>query len=998
MGVAGTAALWFDSRSRASVWRVQPAIRMHPAGVARDAIRERSAQITPHRLTPTGPAPMLSPRSSFPLAPITLAVSLALSGCAISVEAPQPAPAPTQAAAPAAAAPAAPRPAAAPGAPGAAPAAGAPGAAAPGATPPAGAGAPAPGALRPFAEVSRDAKRKDGFLPLWTKDERVLIEISPEQLNKPMFFTVNVMNGIGEPQLMGGLMGGSWGVGRSQVVELRRVGNTLQVIAQNLAGVAKPGTPNALSVEQNFSDSLIGSIPVLSAPHPERKTFLVEANTLLFTDIPYTGGVLERNYRQNYAIDARNSSIEKTWAEADRVAFSVKAHYGTARIATPQPPMPGAAPLPPGAPVPSVPVTLPDPRSLFFTYYYSFSSLPAQPMRARAADPRVGFFTTPVWDFDNEKSTTARMHQVNRWRLEKKDPNAALSEPVKPITFWLDRNIPEQYREPIRQGVLEWNKAFEKAGFKNAVRVELQPADADWDTADVRRASIRWQTVPRSSYGAIGPSQVDPRSGEILDADIAFDANTVRNLRLFATEAAGTLAGAGNANMIPGTAAGEQAYCDIGAASAHELGFALDVLESRGDIDLDNKDAEQFVFGWLKETAMHEVGHTLGMRHNFRASTIHPLAKLRDPAFVKANGITGSVMEYPAFNLNRAGKPQGPYFMETVGPYDIWAIQYAYTPFTPEQEAAELAKIAGRSAEPLLAYSSDEDNFEGMDPLVNQFDLGDDPLAFAKERFAIVDDLWSRAQSRQLKPGQSFATLRRQVQRGMTEMRRASSITARYVGGANVVRDFAGTNRNPITPVPAAKQREALQLLSTSVLSANAFKFKPDFVQKLTATRLEQSDAAAAGGQPLTTEYRLANEVLTTQRAVLAQLLNDRTATNLLENALRDTGNPMRLSEVYETVRGAVWSELASGADIGLFRRNLQREHVRALSEQLVRPAPTMPADAKALMREQARSLLAQLKAAAAKGNRSPEARAHLAESANTLQEALSAPLMRTGA
>src|SRR5262249_50187021 len=157
----------------------------------------------------------------------------------------------------------------------------------------------------------------------------------------------------------------------------------------------------------------------------------------------------------------------------------------------------------------------------FIGYHYTLAKLPDAPMHARVADDRVGYFTTDRLDFTSDVPRIPVQHYVNRWRLEKKDPAAALSEPKQQIVYWIDRNIPEKYRPAIRDGILEWNKAFEKIGYKDAIRVEIQPDDADFDTSDIRHASVRWQTVAKSTYGAIGPSVVDPRSGEILDADIA---------------------------------------------------------------------------------------------------------------------------------------------------------------------------------------------------------------------------------------------------------------------------------------------------------------------------------------------------------------------------------------------------------------------------------------------------------------------------------------------
>jgi hypothetical protein len=265
---------------------------------------------------------------------------------------------------------------------------------------------------------------------------------------------------------------------------------------------------------------------------------------------------------------------------------------------------------------------------MFLGVHYSLGSLPAQPMAPRKADPRIGYFSTTVLDFGNDSVRTPNRHYVRRWRLEKKDPSAELSEPVQPITFWLDRDVPLKYREAITRGVLAWNAAFERIGFKNALAVKQQPDDASFDTLDLRYASIRWMTNADPAFGAIGPSHIDPRTGEILDADIGIESLSSRNRR---SERAQILSGRPMADAatllqadwrIPARAndaAGRDALqCHHGEYAAEQLGYALDVLESRGEIDPDSPETEAFVQAYLFDVTMHEVGHTLGLRHNFR--------------------------------------------------------------------------------------------------------------------------------------------------------------------------------------------------------------------------------------------------------------------------------------------------------------------------------------------------------------------------------------------
>ena len=576
-----------------------------------------------------------------------------------------------------------------------------------------------------------------------------------------------------------------------------------------------------------------------------------------------------------------------------------------------------------------------------------------------------------------------------------------ISEPKQPIVFWLDRNIPVKYREPIKEGILEWNKAFERIGFRNAIHVEIQPDDADFDTSDIHHASVRWQTVAKTSYGAIGPSVVDPRTGEILDADIGIDANNVRVVRNLRNEylparkdafAAFAEATSGNAHAL---ADGQS--CTYDDAATEESAFGMSLLEARGELDPASPDVDKFVNLYLKNVTMHEVGHTLGLRHNFRASTVYTEAELADAKFTEEHGISGSVMEYNPWNLAVKGERQGEYTMSTLGPYDYWAIEYAYKPIAPENQAAELAKIASRSSEPWLAYSTDEDvAYFAVDPAVNQLDLGSDPLAYAKKRLALVHELWQRTENLQLQPGESYSILRRNFTRGLNEAGQGALYASKYVGGLTTLRDHVGSGRQPLTPVDATKQRAALAMLATEVLSADSFDFSPAFLRRMTISTFDIDDAQELGRPAPPLDLSIDQQVLGLQRGVLDTLMSPPIAQRLLNNAAKvdDPKTALSLSELYTTLHDAVWSELKSGKDITLFRRNLQREFATRVADALVRPSGSMPADARALLRVEAARLRRELSHTATR-HMSAEAKAHVAEMAVMLDEAQKAPLVR---
>jgi hypothetical protein len=859
---------------------------------------------------------------------------------------------------------------------------------------------PAPGTPPPFAVVIKDARRIDGPLTFWQKDEKVWIELLPNQFDQPWLLSPKIKSGIGEAWVLGGLMALPVnGAGGAQLVEFKRVHNQVRLQARNTDITATPGSPEARAVADSYSHSLLGAVPVVSQPHPDRKSVLVEANALFLTDMLGVGMLLQRGLRQGYGLDRGNSVITAIRGSDQAMVVETQNHFYTSSLAVPTP---GA---PPGAPVPQLPRYLPDTRSLLVSLSFSLAPLPAQPMAKRRADPRIGLFTTTVLDFSAERSHTARQRLVNRWRLEKKDPAAELSDPVKPITFWIDRNVPLAYRETVRAAILEWNKAFEKIGLRGAIAVEQQAEDARFDTLDFGYASVRWMMNASPAFGAIGPSHVDPRSGEILDADVAFEGTSARDIRQLRSQilprsAAATFAFAAPL-APPAELAGafESGRCLHGALAAEQLAYALDVMEAQGEVDPDGPLAQQFVQDYVKEVILHEIGHALGLRHNFRASRVYSEAQLADAEFTRAHGTTGSVMEYNAVNLPLPGQSGGVPFQTTLGPYDYWAIEYAYRPLpvgsTPQAEQAELTRIAARSNEPLLAYGTDEDQALGLDPETLMMDLGADPLAFAAKRLAIARELFRRQETRELAPDRDYAVLRRSIAYALNDVARSVAVLVRQIGGVRTLRDFPGSGRDPLQPVPADQQRRALSLISTGLLAADGLRLSPALQRRVAPDFLDRAEGEGGG-----TDFPVAQRLLDLQRAVLGYLMSDTVAARILDSAGKfdAPAQAFQLGELHQQLARDLWGSLAQALPIEPSRRELQREHVNRLAAMLLRPLPGSRVDARGLVRSHARQLLASLDSVLLRRSKlDADTRAHLADCADTLRQAFQAPLQRLG-
>ncbi|MEN9559867.1 MAG: hypothetical protein RLZZ502_1078, partial [Pseudomonadota bacterium] len=674
----------------------------------------------------------------------------------------------------------------------------------------------------------------------YRKDDKAWLAIAPEQLEKPMIFNVNMTHGIGERNLYGNLM-----FDNQQIVVWRKINpTTMQLVALNATYGPKGQSPAGIQVERMFSDSLLFSVPIVSTAESKTQAVLIDLSGIVFTDYLMAASMLERAYRQNYVLDARNSQITTLRSTADQLVIATRAHYATPRLAMAMPGMPAA----PGVPAPSLPTTLPDPRSLFLGFSYNFAALPKEPMAPRLADQRIGHFVTNVEDYSDHSLRTPRLRYVNRWRLEKKDPNAAISEPKEPIVFWLDKNIPDKYREPTTRGILWWNDAFEKIGFKNAIVVKQQTKDDDFDTSDLRHASVRWIIGKDVPFGARGPSITDPRSGEILDADIEVSEDISR---IYSTRFNEDLPKpVGQQSRVGSVFRGHHSHdadCNHAEFRINEIAFGLDLLAARGELDQQPERVEALLAEGIADLMAHEVGHTLGLRHNFRASTIYTAEQISNSEHTKTRGLSGSVMDYNAMNLSLTGEKQGHYFMQGLGPYDYWAIEYAYRELPRATENTELAKIAARSNEPALAYDTDENAGygvqEGVDPGVNRSDLTGDPLAFYSKRFAVVREMWQRLQNRQFAPGESQEMLRRNVERGFAQLAVMSNLAAKYVGGLSVLRDRAGSGRAPLMPIAASEQRRALKLLAQELFSVDSLAFTPEFVSRLAIDPFTARDA-----------------------------------------------------------------------------------------------------------------------------------------------------------
>ena len=513
--------------------------------------------------------------------------------------------------------------------------------------------------------------------------------------------------------------------------------------------------------------------------------------------------------------------------------------------------------------------------------HHSMVKLPKEKMKPRRHDSRVGFFNVSFLDFaDDSKHQAETVRYINRWRLEKKDPKAAVSEPVKPIVFYVGREVPEKWKKYVKAGIELWRPAFESAGFTNAIQGKYAPdprQDPDWDPEDARISSIRW--LPSNIENAFGPHVHDPRTGEILEADVRMYHNVQKLVRDW--------------YFVQASASDPR---------AQKLPMPDDLM---GEL--------------IEFVVAHEVGHSLGFPHNMKASSSYTIAQLRDPEWTRTNGTAPSIMDYARFNYVAQPEDHAA-LMPKVGPYDRFAVNWGYRAF-PEgtKESEELEKLVKPQIDnPVLRFG---DPNASIDSTQQTEDLGSDAVEATRLGLKNLNRIAVSLVSATCATGRDYSLLENMYSQLLNQWSREMGHVVSVVGGVEDINLYYGDAAQRYFPQPAAYQRNAV-----AFLLENALRTPSMFTSSNLTLRL--------------TDEGVAERLLETQRRVLAGLISARRLNRLSEIAQQQGASAYAPSELFRSIRDGLFEELKQPqVTIDVYRRNLQRAYVALLAGALKDPA-----------------------------------------------------------
>lgn len=721
--------------------------------------------------------------------------------------------------------------------------------------------------IRSYSEVIPPTARTDsGVLHVHWVGERLFFEIPDSLLGRDFLMQTSV---AATPAGLGAFAA-SGTVVHQQVLRWERRGDRVLLRKRSYSSVADGATPVARSVEANNLEPIIQAFDI-RALNRDSSAVVIEVTELYREDVPAIGP-LSNTQRTNYRIrrlDPRRTLIDY----ARSYPLNVEVRH-TLTFDAGEPPSDA------------------DANTITVQLQQSLVLLPAEPMRPRIADPRVGFFAVNQVNFGLDEQKAATQTFIRRWRLEPRDPAAyargELVEPVKPIVYYLDPATPERWRKWVREGIEAWQPAFEAAGFRNAILARDPPSpaeDPEWSPEDVRYSSIRW--VANMTRNAVGPSVSDPRSGEIIDSDVMFFHNHLRSYR--------------NRLLIE-------------TAAANPAARTLDMPDT-------------LLGEAIKAVITHEVGHAIGLPHNMIASSAYPVDSLRSPGFTRRWGLTPTIMDYARQNYVAQPGDGDVRFIRMLGPYDLYVVNWGYRVIpqarTPEDERPILDRwIREHDGDPRYRFGPQQGGLP-IDPNAQTEDLSDDPVRASGYGIANLKRVVPFLVEWTATPGEGYADLDELYDETVGMWNLYTGHVLALVGGVYQTLKASDQDGPVFQPVPRDRQRAAVEFLVREVFATPTWIVPEDLLR-----RVEHAGAV--------------DRVRQMQASRLTQLLDPGRLQRLIEQEAFDPRGAYRLVDLFDDLRRGIWGELERGGPIEVYRRNLQRAHFERL-EYLLTQEPLAP-------------------------------------------------------